>query len=101
MLCWHITRNLFNFEDRWALRRLSKEQMDVISLDDDRVLAVRRWSADDEVLTIFNFNDREVDGFRNIPLGVWHRRLDSTDVRWLGKGVVTPDTLDGPPSGGL
>src|SRR5262249_12853447 len=84
-----------------ALRYLSKEKMDVTSFDEDRVFAVRRWNANDEVLAIFNFNDREVHGFRNIPAGHWRKRMDSSDVRWLGTGTVAPDAIDGAPKGGL
>src|SRR5262249_35167190 len=37
-----------------ALRSLSKDKMDVVSLEKDHVLQVRRWNGNDEVLTLFN-----------------------------------------------
>jgi maltooligosyltrehalose trehalohydrolase len=84
-----------------ALRCLSKEEMDVVSFDEEHVLAVRRWSGNDEVLAIFNFNDREVSGLRNIAVGPWRKRFDSSDAQWLGNGKVAPGLMHGPPDGGL
>ena len=65
-----------------------------ISLEEERILAVRRWDGDNEVLTIFNFDDYKVRPFRNVPNGVWHKLLDSADSRWLGGGAKTADSLD-------
>src|SRR5207253_3710562 len=62
-----------------ALRYLSKEKMDVVSFEEDCVLAVRRWNGSNEVLAIFNFNDREVRLVQSIPHGTWRKRLDSED----------------------
>jgi maltooligosyltrehalose trehalohydrolase len=78
-----------------ALYCLSKDKMDVVSRGEDRVLEVRRWNGNSEVLTIFNFNDHETRLFRNVPQGVWHKRLDSSDSRWLGNGATVPDLVDG------
>jgi maltooligosyltrehalose trehalohydrolase len=77
-----------------ALYCLSKDKMDVISLEEDRVLAVRRWNGSSEVLTIFNFNDHEARLFQNVPYGIWHKRIDSSDSQWLGIGVTVPDRVD-------
>jgi maltooligosyltrehalose trehalohydrolase len=76
-----------------ALQCLSKEKMDVISLEEERILSVRRWSAESEVITVFNFDDQRAHEFRNIPLGVWRKRLDSADSRWLGPGAAAEDLL--------
>jgi maltooligosyltrehalose trehalohydrolase len=77
-----------------ALYHLSKDKMDVISLEEEQVLAVRRWNGDSEVLTIFNFNDHDGRPFRNIPGGIWRKRLDSSDARWCGQGTHIPDVID-------
>lgn len=77
-----------------ALYCLSKEKMDVISLEEDRVLAVRRWNGSSEILTIFNFSDEKKPLFQNIPYGIWRKRLDSSDMRWLGKGTAIPEVVD-------
>jgi maltooligosyltrehalose trehalohydrolase len=77
-----------------ALHRLRKENMDVITLEEDRVLSVRRWSDESEVFAIFNFDEHRPHASRNVPQGVWLKRLDSSDARWLGKGSSSPDVLD-------
>lgn len=77
-----------------ALYCLSKDKMDVVSLEGDRMLAVRRWNGTSEILTIYNFNDQESRPFLNIPYGIWRKRLDSSDSRWLGKGAIAPVRLD-------
>ncbi|PYS36910.1 MAG: malto-oligosyltrehalose trehalohydrolase, partial [Acidobacteria bacterium] len=64
-----------------ALRRLSKDTMDVVSFEEQSVLAVRRWNETNEVITIFNFKDELVSDFQSIPYGVWNKRLDSSDAR--------------------
>jgi len=80
-----------------ALRVLSKEKMEVVSFEQERVIAVRRWSGKDEALAVFNFNDREVTLVRSIPCGVWRKRLDSEDRRWMGRGSGVPDRMESGP----
>src|SRR5262249_46267221 len=77
-----------------ALRCLSKDKMDVVSFEDDLVLAVRRWTGTSEVISIFNFNDRKAHQFRGLPCGVWQKRLDSSDTRWMGDGVTAPEKIE-------
>jgi maltooligosyltrehalose trehalohydrolase len=84
-----------------ALRCLSKEKMDVVSFEEESVLAVRRWDGSNEVLAIFNFNDRPVRGFQSFPYGIWRKRFDSADSRWMGKGTTAPQALASTPDGGL
>jgi maltooligosyltrehalose trehalohydrolase len=82
-----------------ALRCLSKDKMDVISLEEDRVLAVRRWNGASEALVIFNFSDRQISHFHSIPYGVWHKRFDSADRCWMGEGTTVPDVIETPHDG--
>jgi maltooligosyltrehalose trehalohydrolase len=77
-----------------ALYCLSKDKMDVISLEEERILAVRRWNGKSETLSVFNFNDGESRSLQNIPYGTWRKRLDSSDSRWAGNGATVPDVLD-------
>jgi maltooligosyltrehalose trehalohydrolase len=77
-----------------ALYCLSKDKMDVISLEEERILAVRRWNGKSETLSVFNFNDVESRSLQNIPYGTWRKRLDSSDSRWAGNGATVPDVLD-------
>ena len=84
-----------------ALRCLSKDKMDTESFDEDRVLAVRRWNGTSEVLSIFNFNDVSVHPIQTIPDGVWRKRLDSADPRWMEKGATAPEVIDAKTGGRL
>ena len=47
-------------------------------------------------LVIFNFDDRPVEHFHNIPYGVWRKRFDSTDKRWMGPGATAHDVIETP-----
>jgi maltooligosyltrehalose trehalohydrolase len=77
-----------------ALHTLSKEKMDVVSFEDERVLVVRRWSRNNEVLAIFNFNDRELRLIQSVPQGLWRKRLDSSEPRWMGHGSRVPEVME-------
>jgi maltooligosyltrehalose trehalohydrolase len=69
-----------------ALSHLSKNEMDVIGLEAENMLAVRRWKGESEVLMIFNFDGSQIHRSQKVPDGTWHKRLDSADSRWLGGG---------------
>jgi maltooligosyltrehalose trehalohydrolase len=79
-----------------ALRSLTKDKMDVVSFEEERVLVVRRWSGASEALVIFNFDDRRVEHFHSVPYGVWRKRFDSTDKRWMGPGATAHDVIETP-----
>jgi maltooligosyltrehalose trehalohydrolase len=76
-----------------ALADLSKEQMEVLEHEEDRVLFLRRWSGNSQVFAAFNFGDRQAAAVVSAPAGRWHKRLDSADERWQGKGSSLPETL--------
>jgi len=82
-----------------ALRSLSKDTMSVSSFEEDRVLAVRRWSGTNEVLVIFHFKDRLLNQFCGIPSGVWCKCFDSSQSRWMGSGIEAPPAIDAAESG--
>jgi hypothetical protein len=75
--------------------------MDVMSFEEDRILAVRRWNGSSEILAVFNLDDRAGGVFQNMPVGVWDKRFDSSDARWLGSGAVAPDTVEAAPLGAI
>jgi maltooligosyltrehalose trehalohydrolase len=76
-----------------ALADLSKEQMEVLEHEEEQVLFVRRWSGNSQVFVAFNFGDRQATAVVSAPAGRWHKRLDSADERWQGKGSSLPETL--------
>jgi len=57
------------------------------------VLGVKRTYNDSVVLLLMNFNPYEVA--LQFPLaGTWHKRLDSSDSKWLGGGSAVPDEVN-------
>ena len=79
-----------------ALRSLNKDKMEVASHEDDRVLVVRRSHGESEVVAVFSFNDRVVGSLHAFPHGVWHKRFDSAEQRWLGPGTMSADLIEVP-----
>ena len=71
-----------------ALYSLSKDQMDVVSLEEERILAVRRWNGDSEVLAVFNFNERGPQSLQNIPCGGWRKRPRFIRLSLGGEGRI-------------
>jgi hypothetical protein len=64
-----------------ALSDLCKDAMDVISLQSEQTLLVRRWRYESEVLAAFNFNDQTVEIKLSKDDRGWQTLLDSDDKR--------------------
>jgi maltooligosyltrehalose trehalohydrolase len=77
-----------------ALAQLSKEKLEVLGYEKDRLLLVRRWSGDNEVTMVFNFGEGQISATLPLPRGRWLRLLDSADRRWRGEGSTVPEHLD-------
>lgn len=74
-----------------ALRDLSKDRLEVSGNEKQKLLFIRRWFEDTEILAGFNFSDRSATTILPIPAGLWKKRLDSSDRRWEGDGTSVPD----------
>ncbi len=77
-----------------ALSCLSKETLEVRDFADGKLLFLRRWSKDNEVIMVFNFNQDNTSVTMSFPAGRWHKRLDSAEERWQGKGSIVPEQID-------
>lgn len=77
---------------------LDKKTMELEVHEKERLLLMRRWLQDDEVIVIFGFADRSVECPLAIPGGRWRKLLDSSEACWHGGGSCVPDHLE---SGGL
>ncbi|MBI2860945.1 MAG: malto-oligosyltrehalose trehalohydrolase [Chloroflexi bacterium] len=77
-----------------ALAHLSKDTLDVRSFEAEQVLFLRRWHLDRQAVMAFNFSSDDVTVSLPVPSGRWHRRLDSGEERWSGKGSAVPAQLD-------
>lgn len=76
-----------------ALACLSKDRMEVLGYEKERIIFIRRWDENNEAIIAFNFNDRQSSVVLPFPSGLWHRRLDSAEERWQGKGSIAPEQL--------
>jgi maltooligosyltrehalose trehalohydrolase len=82
-----------------ALRELRKDRTEIVGGDERSLLAVRRWSDDDEVLALFNFHEgspTEVSGSSLGGVGgEWATLLNSADLQWGGPGPERPGKSQG------
>jgi maltooligosyltrehalose trehalohydrolase len=76
-----------------SLAQLSKDTMDVLGYEQERVLFVRRWHANEEVALVFHFGLVKTSVALPLPPGRWHRRFDSAQERWQGSGSPVPMEL--------
>jgi maltooligosyltrehalose trehalohydrolase len=91
---WEFYRELFRLrKELTPLRQLSKDRCDVIGLGEDRVLFLSRWSDDQEVITVFNFDASLRSPLLPFRSGSWIRAFDSADTRWQGAGSLLPSEL--------
>jgi maltooligosyltrehalose trehalohydrolase len=76
-----------------ALASLSKETMEVVDYEEEKVLFIRRWNGGGEVIMALNFSTEKATASLPIPAGQWYKLLDSADKFWEGKGNTGPEWL--------
>jgi maltooligosyltrehalose trehalohydrolase len=69
-----------------ALAQLSKEHMQVVGFEREKILCVRRWCAVQEVWMMLHFGRGPTSLQPPWSSGHWHKRLDSAEQRWGGPG---------------
>ena len=79
-----------------ALAFLSREQMSVVTDEEAKVIFVRRWHDNDEVILALCFADAGVRVELPVPVGRWSRLVDSSDAVWRGPGSELPEELHSP-----
>jgi maltooligosyltrehalose trehalohydrolase len=84
-----------------ALAYLSKDNMDIRAIEEHKLLFLRRWKEDNEVMALFNLNNNQTSVTLPIPVGRWRKRLDSAEKHWQGKGSTVPEQLDSKGEGSL
>jgi maltooligosyltrehalose trehalohydrolase len=77
-----------------ALACLSKDSLEVKGFAQQKVLFLRRWTEDSEIVAVFNINKDQVSVTLPIPAGRWRKELDSSEERWNGIGSTTTDQID-------
>lgn len=79
-----------------ALAFLSREQMSVVTDEEAKVIFVRRWRDNDEVILVLCFAETGVRVKLPVATGRWSKLLDSSDATWFGPGSDLPEELDSP-----
>jgi maltooligosyltrehalose trehalohydrolase len=75
---------------------LSKDNQEVLGYEESKILYIRRWKDNNEVIAVFNFADNDVLITLPVPAGIWGKRLDSAEQSWLGNGSAVPEQLNSP-----
>lgn len=78
-----------------AFERLSKNGLEINQLDRKQVIIMYRKYKMSKAILFANFSEKDANVPVNIPDGKWHKRIDSNDLCWLGKGSALPKTLSG------
>ncbi|MBI4639117.1 MAG: malto-oligosyltrehalose trehalohydrolase [Candidatus Tectomicrobia bacterium] len=77
-----------------ALANLDKNSLEVSSMQEERLIFLRRWHHENQLFSVMNFNTRE-SAFRvSLPKGRWKKVLDSSDERWRGPGPSSPEIIE-------
>ena len=76
-----------------ALARPSKEAMEVVALEDEQALFVRRWNGLDQACLVLHFSPVAATVKLPIPRGHWGIILDSDAEQWMGSGRLSIDFI--------
>jgi maltooligosyltrehalose trehalohydrolase len=75
-----------------ALKQLDKQNLEASTVEEDKLLFLRRGSRGDQIFCIMNFNEKEVTCQTSLG-GSWRKILDSSDEKWMGSGSTLPEKL--------
>jgi len=76
-----------------ALALPSKDHFEIGGLEEEKVLKVRRWAPDDEVVILICLAGAPVTLTEPFPEGRWRSLLDSEEPRWMGQGSTAYPAL--------
>ncbi len=74
---------------------LDKQCMGVLGYEKERVLLVRHWKDDEDLIVLFHFGRRPATLSLPVPSGAWSLRFDSAESRWNGPGSALPVMIQG------
>ena len=87
-------RELIRLRGRLSpLALLSKEHLEVLGLEKEKVLWVRRWKDEEQVFVAFHFGPSRVSVTLPVPEGSWRKEFDSEGEEWKGRGSLNPDPI--------
>lgn len=74
---------------------LDKQCMGVLGYEKEKVLLVRQWKDDEDLIVLFHFGRRPAMLSLPVPSGAWSLRVDSAERRWDGPGSMLPRLIQG------
>ena len=77
-----------------VLSRRDKDHLEAVPFESPRVLFLRRWHEEHQILAYFNFEREPATQICPVPTGSWETLLDSADPAWGGPGSETPARLN-------
>jgi maltooligosyltrehalose trehalohydrolase len=80
-------------KDHPVLSRLSKNDMEVMAFEGEKVLFVRRWKGTGQTAAFFHFGSAPVSLALPLPPGRWEKLVDSSEQRWGGTGSSLPESV--------
>jgi maltooligosyltrehalose trehalohydrolase len=87
-------RELIRLRKRLSpLAFLSKEHLEALVLEKEKVLWVRRWRGEEEVFIAFNFGQSRISVSLPVGEGSWRKEIDSEDEEWKGRGSLNPGLI--------
>jgi maltooligosyltrehalose trehalohydrolase len=75
-----------------ALSHLDKDCCDVWS-DEKEIIFMRRWTDNNHILALFNFNKTDVTFNSGKQEMEWKKVLDSSCRTWYGQGTLLPEIM--------
>ncbi|HEY9865901.1 MAG TPA: DUF3459 domain-containing protein, partial [Candidatus Obscuribacterales bacterium] len=76
-----------------ALKLRDRNHQEVQAMEENKLFYFRRWFEDHQVFCVINFSKNPVSYCPDLRGKNWHKRLDSTDKKWMGSGSNLPETL--------
>jgi maltooligosyltrehalose trehalohydrolase len=87
-------RELIRLRKRLSpLAFLSKEHLEALVLEKEKILWVRRWRGEEEVFIAFNFGQSRISVSLPVGEGSWRKEIDSEDEEWKGRGSLNPGLI--------
>ena len=79
--------------DNKPLAHLGKDTTEVVAMEREEILLMRRWKGHEQWAVVFHFGKKEVSRPVPLPKGRWIKQLDSADARWLGPGSLAQEAF--------
>ena len=71
----------------------SRDELEAIARENEKVLWVRRWRGSEQAVAVFNMSHAVTSALPPFPAARLNKVLDSADRHWRGAGSSNPDTL--------